>query len=115
MNLLRATVRNKGGWWEIRLLDLNIVADGDSEQAMLRDLEFSLTAEYRLALKYNKTPFVSLYNKDCPEEVSKAWEDGGKNLRTLNLPDDVRQALSAVFRRPDIAQFAVKTGGAKAA
>src|SRR5690349_1676587 len=106
MNLLRATVRKGQDWWQIKLLDLDIVADGENETAMLRQVEHSLIAEYHLALKYGKTPFLNILLA-CPTEVSRSWEDGGKNLRTLSLPDEVRQALSAVFREPKISQFAI--------
>lgn len=106
MNILRARGGEKNGWWEMELLDLDIVADGESEHAMLRDLEHTLTAEYHLAIQASETPFVKLF-KGCPMEVSRTWEDGGKSLRQLNLPPDVRQALAAVFRIPKIPEFGV--------
>lgn len=105
MNLLRAKVKDGPDWWEAKLLDLDIAADGASEDEMLRQVEYALVAEYHLALKYGQTPFVKIFTKDCPEEVRKSWEDGSKNLRTLNLPDVVRQALAAVFRRPSLGHF----------
>jgi hypothetical protein len=107
MNLLRAKVKNKNDWWELALLDLAIVADGASEDAMLRDLEHSLIVDYHLALKANQTPFVRLF-RGCPAEVSRSWIDGGKNFRALNLPQDVSMSLGAVFRAPNIAQFTVE-------
>lgn len=106
MNLLRATVNQKDGWWELRLLDLDIVADGDSEDAMLRDLEHSLISEYHLAVRFGETPFVRLF-RGCPAEVSQAWEEDNKQLRTLNLTSEVRQALAAVFRSPLLSDFKV--------
>ena len=108
MSLLRATVRKSGDWWEAKLLDLNIVADGDSEEALLHDLEHTLVAEYHLALKHGQTPFMNVLIA-CPREVADAWETDNKRLRTLNLPGEVRQALSAVFHRPNISQFTVDT------
>ncbi len=104
MNLLRGQVKTLGGWWEMRLVDLEIVADGDSENAMLRDLEHALVVEYHLAIKNNQTPFVKLY-RGAPPEVVASWEDGGKKFRTLNLPPEVSMALSAVFRNPSLAPF----------
>ena len=107
MNLLRARVRTTDdGWWELVLLDLDIVADGDSENAMLRDLEHTLVAEYHLAVWAKETPFVRLF-RGCPAGVSEAWEDGGKALRHLRLPTEVRQALAGVFRVPHM-EFTVK-------
>lgn len=107
MNLLRAQVHRTEDWWEMKLLDLDLVADGDSEDAMLRDLEHTLIAEYHIALKFGQTPFVKLF-KGCPPEVSKSWEDGGKKLRTLNLPTEVSMALSAVFHAPRLGSFEVE-------
>ena len=104
MSLLRATVRSKKDWWEAKLLDLNIVVDGESETALLRQLEHTLTAEYHLAIRFGQTPFVNLL-LNCPDEVANAWEDDNKRLRTLNLPSDVRLALSTVFRKPKISEF----------
>ncbi len=108
MSLLRATVRKTGDWWEAKLLDLNIVADGESEMAMLRDLEHTLVGEYHLALKLGQTPFMNVL-LSCPREVADAWTSDDKRLRTLALPDDVRQALSAVFHRPNISEFKLDT------
>ena len=42
MNLLRAQMRVTNGWWEIQHLDLEISADGPSEEEMLREVEHSL-------------------------------------------------------------------------
>jgi hypothetical protein len=107
MNLLRATVsRTEEGWWELQLLDLDVVADGDSEDAMLRDLEHSLTAEYHLAVRNGETPFVRLF-KGCPAEVSRAWQEDHKQFRSLNLTDEVKRALAAVFRSPVMNEFRV--------
>lgn len=106
MNLLRAKVRRKGEWWEIELLDLGVVADGASETAMLRELEYTLTAEYHLALQANQTPFVKLL-KGVPVEVTDSWNDGNKSLRTLNLPDEVKQALAAVFHVRSLNPFRI--------
>ncbi len=109
MNLLRARVSNSGGWWELHLLDLAIMADGASEDEVLRGLEHALMAEYQLALKYKKVPFVELF-RECPDFVRASWEnDDGKKHRQLDLPDEVRLAIAAVFRLPTNAPFEVKT------
>jgi len=107
MNLLRAHVRSEDGWWEIKLLDLDVVADGPTEAEMLEQVEHALIAEYHLALKRGKTPFLNILLA-VPTEVRRAWDDGDKSLRVLNLPDDVRQALSAAFRTPTIDDFAIE-------
>jgi hypothetical protein len=107
-NILRARVTKGQKWWEIKLLDLDIVADGKDEADMLRTLEHELVAEFHLAIKFNKTPFVDLV-KTCPDDVAKSWQDGGQNLRRLTLPDDVRRALAAVFRLGSPGTFQLDT------
>lgn len=89
----QSKVRDDGGWWEVMLMDLEIAADGESKEAMLRQLSYVITAEYHIAKANKQTPFANLI-RNCPPEVRK---DGGKILRTLNLPDDVRSALAAAF------------------
>jgi len=106
MNLLRAAVRNNETRWEARLLDLAIAADGETEAAMLKDLEHSLTAECYLARKYGRTPFMNI-RMAVPTEVAQSWADGGKTLRGLNLSDDVRQALAAALNTPSVSPFTV--------
>lgn len=107
MGILRANVRTERGWWEIRLLDLDIVADGATEQDMLRQLEHSMTAEYHLALKHGQTPFVKRLLA-CPKDVSESWQQDDKKFRLLELPSEVRQALSAVFQLPNISTFRIE-------
>lgn len=114
MSLLRATVRRARDWWELKLLDLDIVADGATEGEMLRELEHALVAEYHLALRAERTPFVDRLIA-CPIDLERAWEEGDKNLRMLNLPLEVRQALSAVFHKRRISQFHVDPTAALAA
>ena len=112
MNLLRAAVVEKNGWWEMRLLDLQIVADGASESAMLAELEHQLIAHYLLARKNGDTPFLGLLLA-CPVDGEQRWANGDKNFRALNLPEEVRMALSAAFRFPRIIeQFKVDTARA---
>lgn len=107
MNLLRAQVRTTDGWWELALLDLDIVADGGSEDEMLRDVEHALISEYHLALRAGETPFVKLF-RGCPAEVSRAWESNDKALRFLKLPPEVKMALAAVFHAPSLCEFKVE-------
>lgn len=107
MNLLRAQARQKDGWMEMRLLDLDIVADGPSEDAVLRDLEHTLIGEYLLAIHMDQTPFVKLF-RGCPPDVSKSWHDGDKKMKQLNLPMEVRMALAAVFMNPNFSEVAVE-------
>lgn len=104
MNMLRAGVRNKGDRWEVRLLDLAIAADGDSETSMLRDLEYALTAEYHLAVKYGRTPFRNIVVARH-SEVSKSWTGGGVDLRALKIPAEVSQALASALGTENISQF----------
>lgn len=107
MNLLRATVRKTGDWWEVKLIDLKVVADGESESAMLRQLEYVLTAEYHLATRFARTPFVGLL-RSVPTQEELVWCDGDKNFRQLNLPVEVRRAISAVFNSPTVTEFTLR-------
>jgi hypothetical protein len=107
MNLLRAHVRCTDGWWEIKLLDLDIVADGATEAEMLEHLEHALTAEYHLARKLKRTPFVSIMLA-VPTDIRRPAAAPGASVRPLTLPDEVRQALAAAFRRPSPDDFAVE-------
>lgn len=108
MYLLRAAVDSRDGWWELRLLDLDLVADGDSEEAMLKNLERTLTAEYHLAIAHNQAPFVRLFTGGQVTD-DHACHEGDKTYRILNLPSQVAQALSVLFRTPSLSQFRVKT------
>ena len=106
MNLLKAEARSSQNWWEIRLLELDVVADGATEQEMLSNLRHNLIAQYYLDLKRGKTPFVSIAHTSekkstCPEE-----EDTTR-FRDLGLPDEVRKALAAVLRKPTTNDFKV--------
>lgn len=105
MNLLKAQVNNANNWWQIELLDLDVVADGASEQEMLRNLSFSLIAEYHFARKHGKTPFVDLIKGD-PEKI-RSWKEGGKTFRQLDLPLAVSEALAAIFHEPLSQPYAI--------
>jgi hypothetical protein len=107
MNLLRAHVRRTDGWWELKLLDLDIVADGATEDEMLQHLEHALTAEYHLARKFGRTPFVNILLA-VPTGNRRPAQPTGTSLRPLTLPDEVRQALAAAFRRPSMDAFAIE-------
>lgn len=99
MGLLRASVREDKDWWQLWLLDLFVMADGPTEADMLFDLRRRLIAEYHLAMRYGQTPFVRLLRPGCPQAVIDAWKSrDDMRLRELNLPDEVKLALSAVFR-----------------
>lgn len=115
VGILRAKVSNSDGWWQVWLLDLDIFADGPSEQDMLRSLSFAIAAEYHAAIAVGQTPFFAL-RRTCPPEVSESWNHGGKSLRTLDLPDSVRAALSAAFGSQVISEFTIDPdAGTKAA
>lgn len=108
MNLIRATLSTKDGWREMRLLDLDIVVGGVDVEEILRQVEHALVSEYALAVSIGKTPFVEIFNAECPDDVRRAWEEDHKQFRQLNLPQEVRLALAAVFREPKIGQFRIE-------
>lgn len=99
MNLLRAHVREYNGWWEVRLLDLDIMADGASEDEVLRQLEHSLTVEYHLARKAGQEPFVRLLLSPPGAPADPAGEEtGAGKVRPLRIPAEVGAALAAAIR-----------------
>jgi hypothetical protein len=108
MGILRAKVCNKGGWWEAFLIDLAVAADGATEAEMIEQIKHALVGEYVLALRNGETPFVKLI-RSVPKEVAQSWADDSKTLRSLNLPQEVKQALSAVFQWTRIADFSIET------
>ena len=95
MSLLRAKVRKTDTWWELSLLDFDIVADGENEEAMLKDLVHSLVCEYHLAVEAGRPPFVNLL-KASSAAVSQSWDEGAKQFGKLDLPEKVSLALSMV-------------------
>lgn len=107
MNILRASVTSTKDWWELRLLDLNVVADGPTESDMLRDLTRTLTIEFHLARREGRTPFVDLRAKCAHVEVNK-WNVDHKKNRDLGLSEDVKMALAAVLGRPTLNNFQVE-------
>lgn len=111
MNMLRAHIRVLNGWWEVKLLDLDITADGASEAEMLRQLEHSLVTEYHLAVKAGRTPFLDVLLA-IPTDVQRSWEGGATNAEALNLPADVGMALAAALRAPKISSFALDRAAA---
>ena len=113
MNVLRARGGDIGGWWQIQLLDLRVVADGATEAEMLRQLAHELTCHYRLDLQSGKTPFVSLLNR-CDSDVARTWEADHKKLNRLGLSEEVWSALSIALRMPRRADFAVDANAERA-
>lgn len=107
MNMLKAMVteHKDGKWWELRLVELAIVADGATESEMLAQLEYLLTAEYELAVRHGKTPFVGLLREEKAADECKWDEHDDKALRKLNLPEQVRLALATALRRETVGQF----------
>lgn len=85
-------------WSELALLDLDIMADGKNEDALLRDLEDRLVSEYHLALKFGQTPFVGLL-RTAPD---KTRDQFAARIVSLRLPPEVRLALADVFRVPGL-------------
>lgn len=106
MNMLRATVKQDARGWQLRLLDLAISADGQTEDAMLRDLEHALTAEYLLAKKFGQVPFAKLRSAS-ESNKDQAWKRDGKSFRQLNLPAEVKEALALALGDPSPREFKV--------
>jgi hypothetical protein len=110
MNLLRAHIRAAQDWWEVRLLDLDIVADGATEAEMIQQLEHALVSEYHLALKAGRTPFLNvLLAVPTGAQGARAGADA---LRVLKLPQEVAIALAGALRAPQIGDFALDRSAA---
>ena len=106
-NLLRANVTNTKDWWELRLLDLKVVADGATEAEMLQQLAYLLTAEYHIALKRNETPFVNIRRETPPIDLEEKWNEGGAKFGVLTLSVDVSNALAMVLGYKHLAPFRI--------
>lgn len=100
METLRAAVRvDKTGWWEVRLLDLAIQADGATEAEMLTELRANITFEYHMALRRGENPFESLVLAR-PTPIGRAVGDGTA-FRSLNLPQHIVHALDRALHIRD--------------
>ena len=112
MSLLRAQVRKfdqgtPDEWWQMSLLDLDVVADGRNEDEVLRDVEHALFGEYELAVLHGRPPFIDRMREDCPQDVIDAWTNGNKIPAKLNLPQRVRVALAIAFKSASTVDFEV--------
>lgn len=101
-SILRASVKRHNigtaeEWWEMRLIDLAIVADGADEASVLEEIEHQLSCHYAMAHKLGRTPFIDLVHPETPEEVCRRWESSDKKFKHLQLTDEVRQALADAF------------------
>ena len=106
MNILQANVKNTDRWWQCELLQLEIIVEGETEQQMIEELEHRLKAEYVIALRAGRTPFVDLYReRDAAKGAD--WDNDHKKARALNLPEDVRKALAGVTHMKRYAEIQV--------
>ena len=109
MNTLRALVRSsEDGGCEAQLLELDIAVHAANEDALLRQLEYILTAEYTLAMEAGLTPFANMV-KATPQAFHDGWEASGlPKVRPINLGTEVVQALAIALHTPKLLQFAVQ-------
>ncbi len=116
MNPIKAVGGHRNGWWEIELLELDVVADGESEEAMLDDLAHTLFGQYALAKMHQRTPFVNLLRNPSDPRPQRV-PDAGDKLCRLNLPEEVSQALAAVLHAPQYAdpEVSIESNEARAA
>ena len=84
-------------WWEMRLLDLAIIADGRCETEVLQEVEHQLICRYAMDRKLNRVPFADIVHPDTPMEVRAKWGHSHKKFCHLQLPDEVRAALANAF------------------
>ncbi len=94
---LRALVASMGGGYEARLLDLDIAVRADSEEQILREIEHALVVTYEIARDLGETPFVSVLRHSPRDE---RWHEKGARVGSIELPQEVAEALAAVLHRP---------------
>lgn len=110
MNLLRALVRTggEGGVWEAQLLELDIVVDAPTLDALFDEIAYVLTAEYTLAVEYGQTPFINIV-KCPPQALPDGFAMAGNpKLRQIALSDEVILALSLALLKPKLQPFSVQ-------
>lgn len=110
MNTLRALIRrpNGEGLWEAKLLELDIAVTAKTEEALLSEIAYALTAEYKLAVEKGLAPFNAILN--C---VPTAYHDnyaaaGIPGIRPLPLPVEVLQALAIATHKARVQPFGIE-------
>lgn len=105
MQTLKANLVNHlDKWFEITLLELDIIADGDTKEHAIEELEFAITAEYHLARLKEQTPFVDLILPAINQEEEKTNEIGNF---PLSLPEEVKDCLAKALGLSCVEQFSV--------
>lgn len=95
MDIFKARGGCRNNWWTLEMIHFDIVAEGDSEAAMLADLCHQLKGIYAISLHLKRQPFVEFVTNNAKAEV--AWNEGHKTIRKLDIPDEVRDAMCAAL------------------
>jgi len=101
MNTLRAVIMSSGddSFFEAQLLELDIAVSASSVDDLFAEIEHALILEYHLANRYGTVPFSSFVNRVPPkyEEMWGSVADDPIGVRSLNIPDEVAEALANVL------------------
>lgn len=102
MNTLRAVIipSSNENFFQAQLLELDIAVSASSVDELFAEIEHVLMLEYHLANRYGTVPFSSFVNRVPPtfEEMWKSVGDDSMGVRTLDIPDEVVEALANVRR-----------------
>lgn len=110
MNQLRAIVQASSNkdFWQAQLLELDVAVSASSFDEIVREIEYALILEYRIARERNQTPFANLV-RGLPFDLHSAFDNGpNRQTRELDLPDEVMDALSIALHTPKKQTFSVQ-------
>lgn len=110
--LLRAVIRQIDGRVEAQLLELDIAVCAESEVEAIKQISYQLSLQYRIARERNQTPFAALVGR-TPAHFADWWGGAVEADRTkehsIDLPDEVLDALAIALHRSKSAVFATAT------
>jgi hypothetical protein len=102
---LRVMVRDNGdGTLEGQMIDLDIAARATSEDELVREFEYAILMEYRIAREFGRTPFLNLITSELPVFAASWRDEDASEMGRVNLPPEVMDALAMVLHTP-ISQF----------
>lgn len=111
VNHLRAIIRSSSDakWFEAQLLELDIAVAAESKEAVFREIEYALVLEYQIARERVQTPFARLVCSKTPHSFHSLWAGADSYTpRSLNIPDEVWDALAIALHTPKRPVFAVQ-------
>lgn len=100
MQQLRALIRRSGDLFEARLLELDIAVCADSEDGIMREIEYAISLEYQVARDLGLTPFANLVRRDS--SLADLWSQaqGSAKESAISLHPQVLDALLIAIHAP---------------